>query len=75
VCKVFENNEEKVTKFFHCDDCGICRVGPKNDYFHCKNCGACLSISVKDTHKCIKDVFMNDCPVCYESIFYSNIVI
>ncbi|KAG6766523.1 hypothetical protein POTOM_030609 [Populus tomentosa] len=24
---------------FHCDDCGICRVGGRENYFHCKKCG------------------------------------
>ena len=38
-CVFFDDNTEK--KQFHCDDCGICRVGGREKYFHCKTCGCC----------------------------------
>lgn len=28
---------------FHCDDCGICRVGGRQNFFHCATCGCCYS--------------------------------
>ena len=36
VCKLWDDNDEK--SIYHCDDCGICRVGEGlgKDFFHCK---------------------------------------
>lgn len=28
--------------YFHCDACGICRVGSRQEFFHCHGCGCCL---------------------------------
>ena len=38
---------------FHCDGCGICRVGGRENYFHCDICGYCLPLSCKDNHKLV----------------------
>ena len=40
-CK-FWNNDANV-KLFHCDGCGVCRTGNKEDYQHCNKCGVCLT--------------------------------
>ena len=32
---------------FHCDDCGICRVGGAANFFHCSTCACCYSIGLK----------------------------
>ncbi|XLR23985.1 hypothetical protein S83_051885, partial [Arachis hypogaea] len=37
---------------FHCDDCGICRVGGQENYFHCEKCGSCYSVTLRDNHVC-----------------------
>jgi RING finger/CHY zinc finger protein 1 len=37
---------------FHCDLCGICRVGGRENYRHCDTCCMCVSASVYDTHGC-----------------------
>ena len=34
-------DDETAKKQFHCDDCGICRVGGKEKFFHCQTCGCC----------------------------------
>ena len=36
ICKLWDNNPAK--SIYHCDDCGICRVGEGlgKDFFHCK---------------------------------------
>lgn len=38
VCKLWDNEMSK--SIYHCDDCGICRVGQGlgKDFFHCKVC-------------------------------------
>ena len=32
---------------FHCDDCGICRVGGAANFFHCSTCACCYSVGLK----------------------------
>lgn len=54
---------------FHCNSCGICRIGKREDYFHCDKCKLCLSISCKNNHDCGKINTNNDCPICLDPIF------
>ncbi|EEA07863.1 CHY zinc finger domain-containing protein [Cryptosporidium muris RN66] len=58
-------------KIFHCDECGICRVGSKTSYFHCKVCCMCYPTSIKDTHICIEKSCHQACPLCLENLFHS----
>lgn len=44
---------------FHCDECGICRVGGRDNYFHCNTCGLCLPQCRKDNHKLVCYIFFN----------------
>lgn len=69
ICNLFDNDITK--QQYHCDKCGICRVGGKENMFHCDTCNACLSNTIKDTHKCIKNTFHNECPICLDTIFDS----
>eukprot|EP00804_Cyclotella_cryptica_P019991 CCRYP_007880-RC/>CCRYP_007880-RC protein AED:0.10 eAED:0.12 QI:222/0.5/0.6/1/0.5/0.6/5/0/393 len=39
---------------FHCDKCGICRVGGQENFRHCDQCCMCISNAVYETHNCIK---------------------
>ena len=66
----FYDNEDKGQ--FHCDKCGICRVGGKDNYFHCDKCNACLSIKMKDNHKCIDETLKINCPICLEYLMDST---
>ena len=38
VCKLWDDNPDPDRGIYHCDDCGICRVGKGlgKDFFHCK---------------------------------------
>ncbi|KAK2990578.1 hypothetical protein RJ640_019858, partial [Escallonia rubra] len=36
ICKFYDDAIEK--QQFHCDDCGICRVGGRENFFHCQKC-------------------------------------
>jgi len=69
-CRLFENN---IKHIFHCDDCNICRIGPKEKYYHCNKCNTCISITLKNNHKCIENSSKNDCPICLEYLFNSRI--
>jgi Zinc-ribbon/CHY zinc finger/Ring finger domain len=72
ICKLWNNDPEK--SVYHCDDCGICRLGKGlgKDFFHCKTCGACMSIQAESTHKCIEKSTKCDCPICGDYMFTSN---
>ncbi|EAK88364.1 PGPD14 protein with at least one predicted RING finger, possible plant origin [Cryptosporidium parvum Iowa II] len=69
-CNLWDDNgiEKNV---FHCDECGICRVGGQESYFHCKVCCMCYPLSIKETHKCIENSCRRPCPLCLEDLFYS----
>ena len=72
VCKLWNNDPLK--SIYHCDDCGICRLGEGlgKDFFHCKKCVACMSIQVEESHRCIEDSTKCDCPICGEYMFTSS---
>lgn len=72
ICKLWNNDPSK--SIYHCDDCGICRLGKGlgKDFFHCKTCAACMSIQAETTHKCIERSTKCDCPICGDYMFTSN---
>lgn len=72
VCKLWSDDVNK--PIYHCDDCGICRVGHglDKDFFHCKTCRACISITQTNNHKCIERATDADCPICGENMFASH---
>ncbi|KAK7839572.1 e3 ubiquitin-protein ligase miel1 [Quercus suber] len=63
VCKFYDDTDKGQ---FHCEECGICRVGGRDNFFHCKKCGSCYSVSLRDNHLCVENSMKNFCPVCYE---------
>lgn len=40
------NDDTPAQGYFHCDECGICRVGRDDDYFHCSCCDCCLKLDL-----------------------------
>lgn len=66
ICCLYDNTDKGQ---FHCDKCGICRVGGKENFFHCDKCNACIGINLKDSHNCIENVTKNVCPICRENMF------
>ncbi|OLY83890.1 RING finger and CHY zinc finger domain-containing protein 1 [Smittium mucronatum] len=89
ICKLLTNNFEHIpsssedpehkiiSNVYHCDKCGICRKGKREDFFHCDNCSACLSIDLYENHICIENNLRSNCPICMENLFTSteNVVI
>mmetsp|Transcript_359 Transcript_359/g.811 ORF Transcript_359/g.811 Transcript_359/m.811 type:complete len:377 (-) Transcript_359:1100-2230(-) len=55
---------------FHCEGCGICRVGKREDYIHCDACKLCLPPSVYEEHTCVDS--SRECVVCYERLYDST---
>ncbi|KAF8474968.1 zinc-ribbon-domain-containing protein [Kalaharituber pfeilii] len=74
-CKLWDDDPEK--KIYHCDDCGICRIGAGlgKDFFHCKKCGVCMSIRLQEHHRCIERSTECDCPICGEFMFTSTLTV
>ena len=72
ICKLWNDDPRK--QVYHCDDCGICRLGAGlgKDFFHCKTCAACMSITAEETHRCVERSTKSDCPICGEYMFTSN---
>ncbi|OBT57482.1 hypothetical protein VE04_02248 [Pseudogymnoascus sp. 24MN13] len=71
ICHLWEDDPNR--SIYHCNDCGICRVGMGlgKDFFHCKTCGLCMNISMEMAHKCIERSSDCDCPICHEYMFTS----
>jgi len=68
VCKLYDDVDKGQ---FHCDGCGICRAGGRDNFSHCDTCGLCLPAN--KTHKCISNTSHNNCPVCLEDIHTSRL--
>jgi len=71
ICNLFDDEGDE-KGIWHCDSCGICRIGGKDNFFHCDICKSCLSINNKENHKCLPDILNNDCPFCLEDMFNSR---
>jgi len=56
ICCLYDDKGES-KGIFHCDGCGICRVGGRENFFHCDTCQCCLSIHMKASHKCLAERF------------------
>lgn len=71
-CILYDNDPMK--NIYHCDKCGICRLGLglNQDYFHCDSCNACISIDLQKNHVCIENSTKSNCPICDEFMFTSN---
>ncbi|KAK9702434.1 Ring finger domain [Popillia japonica] len=65
----FYDDEDKGQ--FHCEGCGICRVGGRENYSHCSTCNMCFNIQISDTHKCVVNSGKDNCGLCLEPIHTS----
>jgi hypothetical protein len=52
-CNFFDDTTSKLQ--FHCDECGICRVGGRSNFFHCSTCNCCYSTSLQGSHVCVSN--------------------
>ncbi|CAN6467741.1 unnamed protein product [Victoria cruziana] len=75
ICAVCDAEQETSKGQFHCDDCGICRVGGSDNFYHCKTCGSCYSVLLRDNHLCVENSTRHHCPVCCEYLFDSLLTI
>ncbi|KAK9146854.1 hypothetical protein Sjap_006757 [Stephania japonica] len=69
VCVFYDDDTTK--EQFHCKECGICRIGGRENFFHCQRCGSCYSINLRDNHSCVENSMRHHCPICFEYLFDS----
>lgn len=71
ICNLFDDDDKSQ---YHCESCGICRVGGKDRFFHCVTCNMCLPIQLQiGGHRCVENVSRSNCAVCLEDIHTSRI--
>lgn len=66
ICNLFDDTPDK--DIYHCEACGICRIGKRDEFVHCRTCSACMPVN----HKCTALGFRQNCPVCLEFLFTSR---
>jgi len=67
ICRLWDHVDKGQ---FHCEGCGICRVGGREKYQHCNTCGICLPVSAP--HRCVTNSSRANCPVCMEDLHSSR---
>jgi RING finger and CHY zinc finger domain-containing protein 1 len=60
ICNLYDDIDKQQ---FHCNKCGICRVGGRENFKHCDNCNLCIGINTD--HKCSK---LGKCSICLEDL-------
>ena len=60
---------KKTKKTFHCEKCGICRLGLAEDFTHCDKCNLCVPAKSFASHNCINDQTNQNCPICLRSLW------
>jgi RING finger and CHY zinc finger domain-containing protein 1 len=66
ICKLLDLDDKGQ---FHCDACGICRQGGRENFEHCDACGICFSAQ---KHQCMVKLD-GACPICCIDMFDSTI--
>ena len=69
ICNLWMSNDEIP---YHCEDCGFCRVGGRENFRHCHDCGMCIDTLLFEDHNCRAGNYMSNCPVCQEDLFSSR---
>jgi len=68
-CNLWMSSKEKP---YHCDACGFCRIGGRENFRHCYSCGMCVDVHLYHNHNCNAGKFMSRCPVCQDDLFTSR---
>lgn len=70
ICNLFDDVDKSQ---YHCEKCGICRVGGKDNFKHCDICDICISKQLEGSHKCVEKISRGNCAVCLENLHNSRI--
>lgn len=68
-CRLYDDTDKGQ---FHCELCGICRVGGKDNYFHCMKCDICIPVAQKSSHKCVERAARSNCMICLDYLHSSR---
>merc|ERR1711976_918696 len=74
ICKLFSSNEGR--PLYHCEKCGICRVGLREESFHCDICDACFDRKGMHEHTpetCFSRRTNGTCWICLEDTYGSTV--
>ena len=63
------NNININKNYYHCNKCGICRIGKKENYIHCDKCNLCLKKDIYEKHACKINMTDQQCPICLKNIW------
>ena len=64
-CRMFDETDKGQ---FHCNGCGICRIGGQQNYTHCNRCGVCYVNAKYVNHTCALGRLERNCTVCLEDL-------
>jgi RING finger/CHY zinc finger protein 1 len=60
-------------EIYHCNVCGLCRIGKGEDLFHCNRCNCCYQKSSMSSHVCSHQPLSElSCPLCMDTIHSSQ---
>ncbi|KAF0308457.1 RING finger and CHY zinc finger domain-containing protein 1 [Amphibalanus amphitrite] len=68
ICRLYDKSRDQ----YHCEECGLCRVGPREKTFHCAQCGSCYPLSERQSHQCRPAAALDDCAVCLDDLHSSR---
>lgn len=65
-CRLYNDDDSTGRTAYHCDKCGICRVGLGLgiDNHHCDRCNTCVPIERIHDHPCRERTLDSNCPIC-----------
>jgi len=69
VCNLFDDSDREL---YHCEHCGLCRVGSPHSNVHCHTCNICWNLSGFTHHTCKPNILKENCPVCKEYLQVSR---
>lgn len=67
ICHLFDDIDKNQ---FHCEKCGMCRIGGRDNFVHCDDCGVCVNKDGAETHKCF-NIKETSCPICMTELMIS----
>lgn len=69
ICHTYDSTPGK--EIFHCEGCGICRIGTRATVRHCDKCNMCIVGANIGNHACFENSFKQDCAACLGRLFDS----
>ncbi|XP_068712472.1 RING finger and CHY zinc finger domain-containing protein 1-like [Montipora foliosa] len=70
ICRLYDDRDKGQ---FHCDYCGVCRIGGRENYFHCTRCDMCFPKNIRSSHTCVEKSSRSNCPICMEDLHSSPV--